>query len=187
MTDPRNPATVHFGMYDGKTLCGLTPAAIDGEHHVAVDFYDGDATCGQCNEAARERVETAPDAPEAPKCADCDALGDGPVRHCAQHEEDEDGCEGHESLADTHMGEIDIPAVTDAQRQQAREAAEDIIVGALSTLATIGSVLTMSYNRADSTKVDAFASDLFALASQLRAAAGHLRIADQLRIDDSVS
>lgn len=55
--DPRNPATVHFQGVDGESLCGMPARDLDGTHHRAVDYYNGDATCERCNTIAEQTAE----------------------------------------------------------------------------------------------------------------------------------
>lgn len=72
--------------------------------------------------------------------------------------------------------EITIPAVTDAQRVQSADAAEITLRRIGGALRTIAGALDVY--AADPELLDAYAADLHAWADRVRAAAGHLRIAD---------
>jgi hypothetical protein len=137
--------------------------------------------------------------PDETKCADCDAPGvrmdhgdggpgsDFSVKlRCERHsrpdsptaQDDEDGCEGHESLNGADMGQtvfcdgtcrpndkIAIPAVTDAQRK-------DSFLAASMTVGQVSLELDMVGARGLTPE------RLEALADLLGVAAGHLRIAN---------
>lgn len=63
--DPRNPATVHFKGADSETLCGMPPRDLDGAHHRAISYDDGDSTCPQCNAYVQRTIDDAADEREA--------------------------------------------------------------------------------------------------------------------------
>lgn len=146
--DPRNPATVHFWGVDGKTACFMAPRTLDGQHHRAISYDDGDSTCAQCNEYVQKVIDDA-----AEEAHEADMWRDGPIV----------------------PAEITIPAVTDAQRIEAREAAVATVLHARSGLGLMASTLLRTPS--DHGVVRAAANDLRALADRLEAAAGHLRIA----------
>lgn len=178
--DPRNPATVHFQGVDGETMCGMIPRDLDGTHHRAISYDDGDSTCTRCNTYVQQTIDDA--TTEAPKCEHCHE--DDPLNlhllGCIADEERHDlriccttyQTEAHEpgctrKAPDTNADEITIPAVTGAQRDQAHRAAYDTAHNVGTELLSDVMVMALSPDRLDQ------------LASALSAAAGHLRIAEQ--------